>query len=214
VTTTTTAAMRPRRPLQGLRGASAAVVLSLAAAGCAANSTTAAVPAAEAEPAHAHAAPTALPTSGDLTSSCTQPSRGGGAAALTSVDLMAQGDQLVIAFTLAQRIPDDLTVHLTASPGMAIARQEQPAVTVTATVRGSVPVSLQITTPTGAGSARAPEDHLHVMGHQLHIGIPSSLLTTVGAQWHWRATAASGTGSARCPANADSRNRDSAVFVS
>ncbi|SEQ27674.1 hypothetical protein [Microlunatus flavus] len=214
MTSTTTPARRPRRPaLRGLRGASAAVVLSLAATGCALGPTSAAAPAAEGNAAQAHAAPTALPAAGDLTSSCTRPSPGGGPAALLAVELTAQGDQLVIAFTLEQTVRDELVVRLTAGPGTAVAGDEQPALVVTATVRGSVPVALRITTSTGSGSARAPEDHLHVMGNQVHVGVPRSLLVTVGDQWHWSATATSGTTRARCPAAAGSGDRGSAVVV-
>jgi len=131
---------------------------------------------------------------------------------------MAQGDQLVIAFTLAQKVPTDLTVHLTATPGTTVTRQDQPTLTVAATVRDAVPVSLRLTTPTGSGAASAPQDHLHVIDNQLHIGIPSSLLATVGSQWHWSATASSGAAtseaaSARCPANAGSGRHDSAIIV-
>ena len=105
---------------------------------------------------------------------------------------------------MAQKVPADLTVHLTATPGTTVTGQEQPTLSVTARVRGTVPVSLQLTTPTGSGSASSPQDHLHVMDNQLHIGIPSSLLTTVGPQWHWSATATSGAAHSQCPANTGS----------
>jgi hypothetical protein len=214
VTSTTPAAKRPRGPLRGLRGASVALLLTLtSSAGCTSAATTAAAPAAQAEPAHAHAAPTALPASGDLASSCTQPSAGGGDAALSAVDLISQGDQLVIAFTMAQKISADLTVQLTASPGAAVAQEAQPALTVAATVRGDVPVALRLTTPTGSGSASAPQDHLHVMDNQLHVGIPNGLLTTVGPRWHWRATATSGADRSRCPASTGNGDPSSAVVV-
>jgi hypothetical protein len=121
---------------------------------------------------------------------------------------------LVIAFTMAQKIPAELTVHLVASPGTTATPQDQPTLTVTATVHDAVPVSLQLTTPTGSGSASRPQDHLHVMDNQLHIGIPSSLLTAVGAQWHWSATATSGAAHSQCPAGAGSGRRAGAVVVS
>ena len=114
---------------------------------------------------------------------------------------------------MARTISTDLTVHLTATPGEAVTEQDEPALSVAATVRGAVPVSLQLTTATGSGAASAPQDHLHVMDNQLHIGIPSSLLTTVGPQWHWTATATSGAAHSQCPANTESGDPGSAIVV-
>ncbi|SDR69807.1 hypothetical protein SAMN04488543_0096 [Friedmanniella luteola] len=126
---------------------------------------------------------------------------------------MTQDDQLVIGFTMATTISADLTVQLTASPGTRVTAHDQPALVITATVHAAVPVSLQLTAPTGSGSASNVQDHLHVMDDQLHIGIPSSLLVTVGPQWHWSATATSGEARGRCPLNAGSAASDSAVIV-
>jgi hypothetical protein len=128
---------------------------------------------------------------------------------------MSQGDQLVIAFTMsAHKVPADLSVRIAATPGTAVTDHDQPALTITATLRDTMPVSLEITAPTGSGSASAPQDHLHVVDNQLHIGIPNSLLVTVGPQWHWSASATSGAAHSQCPADAGSGDGDSAVVVS
>jgi len=151
----------------------------------------------------AHALPagpaTALPTSGQLSSACDEPAATGGTARLRAVQLVVQDDQLVLAFGLEGPVPADLRLSLVAAPGRPSA-STRPTVAVTSVLSQGQPAGVEITTPSGSVTGQRPADLIHVADGEVHVGLPSSVLASLGHQWHWSATAVSGAGRGACPA--------------
>jgi hypothetical protein len=205
MTTATTAAAPPCRPHPRLRGASVTLVLLALASGCASTAPAHAAHAAHAtSPAGAPtaaAAPTALPATSDLYSACHMPSSRSSESQLKTVEVVAEGDQLVLAFTLTQPVTGNLTVKVVASAETTNGSTNPPqGFSVTAALRNRVPVAVALQTPAGSSSAGQPQDLVHVIDNQVHIGVPSSLLNQLGPRWHWSASTASATSHAQCPA--------------
>jgi hypothetical protein len=142
---------------------------------------------------------TSLPTAGQLSSACNQPATDGGQARLRSVQLVVQDEQLVLAFALQERVPANLRLDLVAAPGRPSAATK-PTVAVTTVVTQGRPTAVEITTPNGSVGAQKPSDLVHLADREVHVGLPSSVLTSLGKQWHWSATAVSGKARGACPA--------------
>ena len=109
----------------------------------------------------------------------------------------------MLAFTLAQPVAGNLTVKVVAATD---AKATSQGFSVTAALHDTTPTAVALQTPTSTTSAERPEDLVHVMGNQVHIGVPSSLLDQLGPRWHWSASTATATGHASCPATNDSDN--------
>jgi hypothetical protein len=201
MSTATTAAVRPRRPHRGLRGVSAALALAALGGGCA---STAAhdvhdVHDHAASPVSGAAAPTAVPATSDLRSTCTVPHPKTDHDQLTSVDLVADREQLVLAFTLARPVgPGNLTLKVVAASDSGAGNPAQ-GFSITTALSNGVPVAVALQTPTGSRSAGQPQDLVHVIDNQVHIGLPSSLLDQLGPRWRWSASTADATSHASCP---------------
>jgi hypothetical protein len=149
-------------------------------------------------------APTTLPTTGaDLYSSCTTPDADGGNAELTSVELVAQDGQLVLAFNLAKPVTGEL--RLEADFGAGHDPAATPAAkkfTVEIGLQDGRPSEAVVRTPSGATSPSQPGDVVHVMENIVHVGLPAGILQPLGSQWHWKTAASTGSSTVACPAAA------------
>lgn len=144
------------------------------------------------------AAPTAVPTTAELSSTCEVPAPTSGDAQLESVELVVAGDQLVLAFTLAAPVTGDLTVKVVAAPDAGSGAQDG-GFGITAALRDAEPVAVALQTPTSTTAAPRPGDLVHVVDNQVHIGVPRTLVDQLGPRWHWSASTASGARHATCP---------------
>ena len=193
--------MRPTRRLHHRpQGALAALLLAALGSGC----TPSPAPLPSGHEHHVNGAagtvaPTTVPAASTLHSFCEVQAPPPGQDQLRSVELGVAEDQLVLAFDLTHAVADELTVKVVAASDAAGAGAGA-GFSVTAAVRGAVPVAVTLQTPTSTSSAARPEDFVHVEGHQIHIGVPSSLVVQLGRRWHWSASTASATTHASCPA--------------
>lgn len=156
------------------------------AAGCAAAPGAAGSPAAP--PVDSGAAPTALPSAGELQTSCADALDDGVGADLAGVWLVRQGDTLVAEFTFVAPPVSGaafLTVELRTAGG-AVARQ--------------LGVELDGTRPVAAYVATSPTDPVqrldgavHVQGADVHAAFPADVLDDLAPGWGWVASVSSET---------------------
>jgi len=151
------------------------------------------------------AAPTSLPTTGaDLYSACTTPDAAGGNTELTSVELVTQDGQLVLAFTMAKPVAGDLRLEVAFGAGHdPAATPAARKFTVQVALQDGLPSEAVVQTPSGASAPPQPGDVVHVVDNMVHVGLPGGILKPLGSSWHWKAEASGGAGTVACPSAAD-----------
>ncbi|MCG2623614.1 hypothetical protein LVY72_17085 [Arthrobacter sp. I2-34] len=139
-----------------------------------------------------------------LYSACTTPEAAKDGTGLTSVALVTQDGQLVLAFTFVKPVAGNLRLESAFGAGHDPA--DTPAAgkfTVQVSLADGLPSEAVVRTPSGASVAARTADVVHVAGNLVHVDLPGGILTPLGGEWHWRAAVSSATGAVACPGAGD-----------
>jgi hypothetical protein len=151
-------------------------------------------------------APTALPSSGEMQTGCTDstgdtaPAAGSGAVDISAVDMVSDGTTVVLAFSLAGPVPAKgdlvLGVEATSQDGGTVRQlgiklhDGQPQGAFVGDATGTAPTQLN--------------DAVHIADRAVHAGFPISTVKELGSSWHWYAVVGSATGiQDLCPGGPD-----------
>jgi hypothetical protein len=130
-------------------------------------------------------APTALPANGDLDTRCTDGNGDTAGIDLSSVALVSQDDQLVVAFAFSSGVPNHgaaiLTIQAGSQDGSA---SHQLGIQL---LEGKPAASFVATSPTS--SPTRLYDAVHVADGQVHAAFPAAAVTDLGPKWNWFAMA-------------------------
>ncbi len=152
------------------------------------------------------AAPTALPSAGELQTGCgdstgdTAPAAGVGAVDLTDVAMVSDTETVVLAFTFAGPVPTRgdlvLAVEATSQDGGTV-RQ------LGIKIHDGQPQGAFIGNSSGAAPTQL-SDAVHIVDNAVHAGFPISTVKDLGASWHWYAVVGSADGiQDLCPGGTD-----------
>jgi hypothetical protein len=152
------------------------------------------------------AAPTALPSAGEIQTGCadgtgdTSPAAGAGAADLSDVALVSDGQTVVLAFTFAGAVPAHgdlvLAVEATSQGGGTVSQ-------LGIKIHDGQPQGAFIGNPSGEAPTQL-SDVVHIAGNAVHAGFPISTVTDLGTSWRWYAVVGSGDGiQDLCPGGTD-----------
>ncbi len=146
------------------------------------------------------AAPTGLPVDGTFHTSCTDDGADAGGVDSTGVIMVGQGDQLVVAFSFANALPDRGTLSMAVE---ARSRDGNAVLYLGIQLRdGSAPEAYVATA--ADGDPVRLDDAVHVADRGVHAAFPLSSLESLGSAWSWHSIVrGSESGDDFCPGGAD-----------
>jgi len=146
------------------------------------------------------AAPTGLPVDGTFHTSCTDEVADTGGVDGTGVIMVGQGDQLVVAFSFAEALPDHGTLSMAVQ---AQSRAGNAVLLLGIQLRDGSSPEAYVGTAEGGDPIRL-DNAVHVADREVHAAFPLSSLKSLGPSWTWHSIVRGPeAGDDFCPGGAD-----------